>query len=190
MATQSKSQFLTDVHTLLKRRYKPKADRSRGPAHGAGGGRLRDLPRGHHARAGQPGALPVQGRVLRLERGPRQPDRRDPGDARRLSPTRGTGPAHPPVPPPALREDLRLHPRCADQEAAQGSAQGPPGIRGVLVRLRHGDRRPAGPRRPRDPDRRVRSAPGAVGVAEPKSPALRATSNGPCPRTAASSSST
>ena len=28
MATQSKTQFLTDVHTLLKRRYKPKADRN------------------------------------------------------------------------------------------------------------------------------------------------------------------
>jgi endonuclease III len=27
MATQSKAQFLTDVHTLLKKRYKPKADR-------------------------------------------------------------------------------------------------------------------------------------------------------------------
>jgi endonuclease-3 len=30
MATQSKSQFLTDVHTQLKRRYKPKPDRSAG----------------------------------------------------------------------------------------------------------------------------------------------------------------
>jgi endonuclease III len=30
MATQSKAQFLTDVHTLLKRRYKPKADRNAG----------------------------------------------------------------------------------------------------------------------------------------------------------------
>jgi endonuclease-3 len=28
MATQSKAQFLTDVHALLKRRYKPKADRN------------------------------------------------------------------------------------------------------------------------------------------------------------------
>ena len=28
MATQSKAQFLTDVYTLLKRRYKPKADRN------------------------------------------------------------------------------------------------------------------------------------------------------------------
>src|SRR5215212_2675236 len=28
MATQSKAQFLNDVHTLLKRRYKPKADRN------------------------------------------------------------------------------------------------------------------------------------------------------------------
>ena len=28
MATQSKTQFLTDVYTLLKRRYKPKADRN------------------------------------------------------------------------------------------------------------------------------------------------------------------
>ena len=28
MATQSKTQFLTDVHTLLKKRYKPKADRN------------------------------------------------------------------------------------------------------------------------------------------------------------------
>src|SRR5579863_2146804 len=28
MATQSKAQFLTEVHTLLKRRYKPKADRN------------------------------------------------------------------------------------------------------------------------------------------------------------------
>jgi endonuclease-3 len=28
MATQSKAQFLTDVHTLLRRRYKPKADRN------------------------------------------------------------------------------------------------------------------------------------------------------------------
>src|SRR6516165_8835804 len=27
MATQSKAKFLTDVYTLLKRRYKPKADR-------------------------------------------------------------------------------------------------------------------------------------------------------------------
>jgi endonuclease III len=30
MATQSKTQFLTDVHTHLKRRYKPKPDRSAG----------------------------------------------------------------------------------------------------------------------------------------------------------------
>jgi endonuclease-3 len=30
MATQSKAQFLTDVYTLLKRRYKPKADRNAG----------------------------------------------------------------------------------------------------------------------------------------------------------------
>ena len=30
MATQSKAQFLTDVHSLLKRRYKPKPDRSVG----------------------------------------------------------------------------------------------------------------------------------------------------------------
>jgi endonuclease-3 len=30
MATQSKSQFLTDVHTLLKRRYKPKPEQSTG----------------------------------------------------------------------------------------------------------------------------------------------------------------
>jgi endonuclease-3 len=30
MATQSKSQFLSDVHTQLKRRYKPKPDRSAG----------------------------------------------------------------------------------------------------------------------------------------------------------------
>jgi endonuclease III len=30
MATQSKSQFLTEVHSHLKRRYKPKADRSAG----------------------------------------------------------------------------------------------------------------------------------------------------------------
>ena len=30
MATQSKSQFLTDVHAQLKRRYKPKPDRSAG----------------------------------------------------------------------------------------------------------------------------------------------------------------
>jgi endonuclease III len=30
MATQSKTQFLTDVHTQLKRRYKPKPDRSAG----------------------------------------------------------------------------------------------------------------------------------------------------------------
>ena len=30
MATQSKSQFLTEVHTQLKRRYKPKPDRSAG----------------------------------------------------------------------------------------------------------------------------------------------------------------
>src|SRR5215469_311276 len=28
MPTQSKAQFLTDVYTLLKRRYKPKADRN------------------------------------------------------------------------------------------------------------------------------------------------------------------
>ena len=28
MATQSKTQFLTNIHTLLKRRYKPKADRN------------------------------------------------------------------------------------------------------------------------------------------------------------------
>ncbi|MBV8487268.1 MAG: hypothetical protein JO161_03210, partial [Planctomycetaceae bacterium] len=28
MATQSKSQFLADVHALLKRRYKPKLDRT------------------------------------------------------------------------------------------------------------------------------------------------------------------
>ena len=28
MATQSKAQFLTDVYTLLKRRYKPKAERN------------------------------------------------------------------------------------------------------------------------------------------------------------------
>jgi endonuclease-3 len=30
MATQSKSQFLSDVHTLLKRRYKPKPDKATG----------------------------------------------------------------------------------------------------------------------------------------------------------------
>jgi endonuclease-3 len=30
MATQSKAQFLSDVHTLLKRRYKPKPDKSAG----------------------------------------------------------------------------------------------------------------------------------------------------------------
>ena len=28
MATQSKTQFLTNIHTLLKRRYKPKTDRN------------------------------------------------------------------------------------------------------------------------------------------------------------------
>src|SRR3954467_5767000 len=30
MATQSKAQLLNEVHTLLKRRYKPKADRGNG----------------------------------------------------------------------------------------------------------------------------------------------------------------
>ena len=109
MAASSKAQFLTEVHALLKKRYK--LEPSRRPALRSWRRRLRDLPRGGHPRAGQSGHLAVQGRLLRLERGPGQLHRGDPGGPGRPARRGGAGPPRPPVPPPALREDLRLHPR-------------------------------------------------------------------------------
>ena len=75
-----------------------------------------------------------------------------------------TGAAHPPLPPPALHPDLRLQPGRPGQEAAQRGPQGPPDLRGLRVGLRHGYRDPAGPRRPRDPDRQAHAPrPGTAG---------------------------
>ncbi len=67
MATQSKAQFLTDVYTLLKRRYKLKADRN--------ASRLSVLKAVVYGichedttrETRQPGPVAIQGRVLRLE---------------------------------------------------------------------------------------------------------------------------
>ena len=191
MATQSKSQFLTDVHTQLKRRYKPKPDRS--------AGRLSVLEAVVYGICHEDTTREQANQALSRFKDQFfdwnevrvSPIAEDPGDARRYPRPPGTRPADSPVPPPALREDLRVHPRGADQEAAQGGPQGPARIRGLLVRLRHGHRHPAGPRRPRHP-RRFRDPPrprAAGDLRSPISPPCVPSWSAPSPRTAASSSS-
>ena len=61
MATQSKTQLLTNIHALLKKRYKPRSRPQRRAPLGIEGGRLWDLSRRHHARTGQPGPLTLRG---------------------------------------------------------------------------------------------------------------------------------
>ena len=192
MATQSKAQFLTDVYTLLKRRYKPKADRN--------AARLSVLKAVVYGICHEDTTREQANQALSRFKDEFfdwnevrvSSARRDPGEPRRHPRPRGAGPAHPPVPPPALQPDLRLHPRRPDQEAAEGSPQGPPDLRGLRVGLT--SRPPSSSRRwAATPSRSTRTRTAHSSGWGSPSRASRSSApswSAPSPRTAAPSSST
>ena len=153
MATQSKAQFLNEVHTLLKKRYKPKADRSNG--------RLTVLEAVIYGICHEETTREQANQALsRFKDGFFDWNEVRVSSIEEIQSVlagmpdaEGRATADPPLPPPVLREDLRLHPRGPDQEAAQGRDQVAPGIRGARLRLRPRHRDPAGPGRPRHPGR-------------------------------------
>ena len=155
MASQSKAQFLNEVHALLKKRYKPKADRA---------------PRGSRcSRRSSTGSAtrgPPASRPTRPSRGSRTSSSTGTRSGSARSTRSRAALAGLPDPEPRaqrIRRFLRqlfektygFNLEALTKKPLKESLKTPLGVRGVRVRLRRGDRRPAGPRRPRDPGRRT-----------------------------------
>ena len=153
MATQSKTQLLTNVYALLKRRYKPKADRN--------ASRLSVLKAVVYGICHEDTTREQANQALS-----RFNDEFFDWNEIRVSSLDEIQESLAGIPDPELKaQRIRRFLRqlfnrtygftldALDQEAAQGSPQGPPDLRRFLIRLCHGHRHPAGARRPRDPDR-------------------------------------
>ena len=153
MATPSKAQFLNDVHTLLKKRYKPEAD-------GPPGSRCSRRSSTGSATRGRPASRPTRpspGSRTSSSTGTRSASAR----SRR---SRGPSPACPT--PRAGRQRIRRFLRQLFEKTygfnlepltkkpLKESLKALQEYEAFDVGLRHGHRHPAGPRRPRHPRRR------------------------------------